>query len=119
MYRFFYKNQWTTLEELAVESPKTVEIIRKICEAEKIKLPKIGIIPDDNPNAFTYGSGPWNVRIIITRGIIRFLSDEERSSVVAHELGHIANRDFIIMTIASTLLQILYEIYYYTNKQKR
>lgn len=118
MYRFLYKNQWMTLEELEKESPKMVEMIRKICEAEKIKIPKIGMIPDDNPNAFTYGSGPWNARIIITHGIIKFLSDDEQSAVVAHELGHIANRDFIVMTIASTLLQILYEVYYYTNKQK-
>lgn len=77
MYRFLYKNQWMTLEELEKESPKMVEMIRKICEAEKIKIPKIGMIPDDNPNAFTYGSGPWNARIIITHGIIKFLSDDE------------------------------------------
>ena len=99
------------LDELALESPKTVEIIKKICTENNIKTPKFWMIPDENPTAFTYWSGKWNARIVISHWIITHLIDEERASVYAHEFGHIKNNDFIIMTIASTLLQILYEVY--------
>lgn len=119
MYRWFYKVQWKTLDELAVESPKTVELIKKVCTDYRIKTPKLGMIPDENPTAFTYGSGKWNARIVISHGIITYLDDEERAAVYAHELGHIKNNDFIVMTIASTLLQILYEIYVVLGKSKK
>lgn len=119
MYRWFYKVQWKTLDELAIESPKTVELIKKVCTDYRIKTPKLGMIPDENPTAFTYGSGKWNARIVISHGIITYLDDEERAAVYAHELGHIKNNDFIVMTIASTLLQILYEIYVVLGKSKR
>ncbi len=111
MYKWLYKVSWISIDDIALESPKTAEIIKKICSENNIKIPKFWMIPDENPTAFTYGSGKWNARIIISHGIISFLNDEERWAVYAHELGHIKNNDFIIMTIASTLLQILYEIY--------
>lgn len=111
MYRWFYKASWISIIELSKESPKTAEIIKKICAENNIKIPKLWMIPDENPTAFTYWSGKWNARIIISHWIITHLLDEERASVYAHELGHIKNNDFIIMTIASTLLQILYQIY--------
>ncbi|MDD3302531.1 MAG: M48 family metalloprotease, partial [Candidatus Gracilibacteria bacterium] len=119
IYKFLYKVNWTNLDDISTESPKTAELINKICTENNIKIPKLGIIPDENPTAFTYGSGKWNARIIISHGIISHLIDEERASVYAHELGHIKNNDFIIMTIASTLLQILYEIYYILAKSSK
>ncbi|NDK08634.1 M48 family metalloprotease [Candidatus Gracilibacteria bacterium] len=119
MYRWFYKASWISIDELAKESPKTSELIKKICEENNIKIPKLGMIADENPTAFTYGSGKWNARIIISHGIVTHLLDEERASVYAHELGHIKNNDFIIMTIASTLLQILYEIYIVFAKNQK
>ena len=48
---------------------------------------------------------------MVTQGIFEFLSEEEQRAVVAHELGHIVNRDFILMTMAGMLVQILYQIY--------
>lgn len=118
IYKWFYKINWINLEELEKTSPKTVEIIKKICNENNIKIPKLGLIPDENPTAFTYWSWKWNARIVISNWIISFLSDDERSAVFAHELGHIKNNDFIIMTIASTLLQILYELYFvFTNSK--
>lgn len=119
MYRWFYKTSWISIDELAKESPKTAEIIKKICSENNIKIPKLWMIPDENPTAFTYGSWKWNARIIISHWIITHLLDEERSAVYAHELGHIKNNDFIIMTIASTLLQILYEIYVVFAKNQK
>jgi heat shock protein HtpX len=52
-----------------------------------------------------------NARIVVTQGIFEFLSEDEQRAVVAHELGHIVNRDFILMTMAGMLVQILYQVY--------
>ena len=73
--------------------------------------PRIGFIPDRNPTAFTYGLLRSNARIVVTQGIFEFLSEDEQRAVVAHELGHIVNRDFILMTMAGMLVQILYQVY--------
>lgn len=111
MYRFFYKIQWISIEDLRKKSGKSAEIIEKVCNKYGFNIPKLGIIPDNNPNAFTYGSGRWNGRVVATEGIFKYLDDNEAAAVYAHELGHIKNRDFITLTIASTLLQLLYEAY--------
>jgi Zn-dependent protease with chaperone function len=111
IYGFFYKVRWIDIDDLKKISQASADIILRVCKKYNFKIPKLGIIPDKNPNAFTYGSGRWNSRIIVTEGIFTYLDEKERASVFAHELGHIKNRDFIIMTIASTLLQILYELY--------
>jgi Zn-dependent protease with chaperone function len=67
--------------------------------------PRIGFNPDRNPTAFTYGLLRSNARIVVTQGIFEFLTEEEQRAVVAHELGHIVNRDFILMTMAGMLVQ--------------
>lgn len=111
IYRWVYRVRWISLSELEKLSPTAAEVIEKVCKTYGFKIPKLGIIPDRNPNAFTYGSGRWNARIIATEGIFEYLDDNEIASVYAHELGHIKNRDFIIMTVASVILQLLYELY--------
>lgn len=78
------------------------------CKKFKIAQPRLGIIEDGMPSAFTYGHGPWNGRVIITRGLINILDPEELKSVYAHELGHIKNRDFIMMTLIQALVLVLY-----------
>ncbi len=119
IYRYFYQLRWVSLEELARKSAGAARVIREVCSKYNFKIPKLGIIPDKNPNAFTYGSGRWNARIVLTEGIFHYLDDGEIEAVIAHELGHIKNRDFIIMTIASTLLQLLYEIHYVLMRSVR
>ena len=83
----------------------------QVADDYRFKAPKIGFIPDRNPTAFTYGLLRSNARIVVTQGIFEFLSEDEQRAVVAHELGHIVNRDFILMTMAGMLVQILYQIY--------
>lgn len=111
IYRFFYKLQWISMEDLKKKSPAAAAFITKTCRKYGFPVPKLGIIPDKNPNAFTYGSGRWNARLVITEGILQYLDEKERTAVYAHELGHVKNRDFIVLTIASTLLQLIYELY--------
>lgn len=106
--RVFYKMHFIGLHEL---EPSIAEFIKDLCRRNKISLPKIGFIQDDNPQAFTYGSDHWNARIIITQGIKTYLNEDEIQAVFAHEIGHIVHRDFIIMTIATLIVELLYQIY--------
>jgi len=119
IYKFFYKSRWLTIEELRTMSKSAADFIEKTCDKYGMKVPKLGFIEDDNPNAFTYGSGRWNARIFITRGIFTYLDDEEVKAIYGHELGHIVHRDFIVMTIASVILQLLYEFYVFARYSSR
>ena len=87
------------------------QLIHQVADDYRFTAPRIGFIPDRNPTAFTYGLLRSNARIVVTQGIFEFLSEEEQRAVVAHELGHIVNRDFILMTMAGMLVQILYQLY--------
>ena len=109
--RWFYKLTFLTPEEVKAKHPELAELIQKICNQYKFKFPKVGIIADKNPTAFTYGTGRYNARLVLTEGIFHFLNKDEQKAVVAHEMGHVVNRDFIVMMIASTAVQILYQIY--------
>ncbi len=111
MTKWFYHCKYLSKSEVEQSYPEVAEIINQVASTYHFPSPKVGIIPDKNPTAFSYGSGRFNARIVLTDGIFQFLSPQEVKSVVAHELGHIKNRDFIVMMIASTLVQVLYEIY--------
>jgi Zn-dependent protease with chaperone function len=111
IYRLIYKIKFYKKDEFESISPEIVEYISNICSANKIKFPKIGVIDDDNPTAFTYGSLPSNARLVFSKGIFTYLNKGEVEAVVAHEIGHIVHYDFLVMTIANTMVQILYEVY--------
>jgi len=106
-------NKAVFLEEsdLASRYPHVHAIVSEVAAEYRFTAPSIGIIPDRNPTAFTYGLFRSNARIVLTDGIFEFLNEDETRAVVAHELGHIVHRDFIVMTIAGTLVQMLYNIY--------
>lgn len=114
IYRWLYDLEWISLEELRERSPESAAVIEEVTERYGYSTPKLGYIDDRNPNAFTYGSGRFNARIVLTEGCFEFLSDEETASVVGHELGHITSRDFITMTVANTIVQILYLVAVYS-----
>jgi len=85
--------------------------IERITKEKNMRFPKIGLIPDGSPQAFTYGHHPNNARIIISQGLIDLLNAEELEAVVAHEIGHAKHWDMLIMTLASLVPLILYYIY--------
>lgn len=92
------------------------EFITKVCADYKLTYPAVGLIEDGNPNAFVYGHFKWDARLVVTRGLLDILNEEEQKAVIAHELGHIKNNDFILMSIVSLIPLILYQIYAWTNK---
>lgn len=118
LYRFIYKAKFFTPEEFTREYPEYASFISALCAKYRFRMPKMGIISDRNPTAFTYGSTRNNARIIFTEGILHYLKPDEVKAVFAHELGHVHHADFIIMTIAVTLVQVLYELYAILSKTK-
>jgi len=91
--------------------PGLVSFVEQQCEANKIPFPRMAVIEDGNPNAFTYGHTPKNARIVVTRGLVTLLNGEELNAVVAHELGHAIHWDMLIMTAAMLVPTFLYMIY--------
>jgi Zn-dependent protease with chaperone function len=110
IYGWLYDVEWISPAEFDRRSPASMNVIERVTAEYGYDTPKLGIIPDRNPTAFTYGSGRYNARIVVTEGCFEYLDDDELASVVAHELGHITSRDFITMTLANTIVQILYLI---------
>ena len=96
-----------------------MQLIHDVADQYGFSAPRLGLIPDRNPTAFTYGLLRNNARIVVTDGIFEFLNEDEQRAVVAHELGHIVNRDFIVMTAAGTLVQILYQVYAASMRSSR
>lgn len=106
-------NRLEFLDDATVKEryPGVHRLIHQVADEYRFTAPRIGFIPDRNPTAFTYGLLRSNARIVVTQGIFEFLTEEEQRAVVGHELGHIVNRDFILMTMAGMLVQILFQIY--------
>ncbi|MEA5532489.1 zinc metalloprotease HtpX [Crocosphaera sp. XPORK-15E] len=117
--QWLYKTRWVNLAEIKRQSPEAAEVILRICRERKLSHPRLGIIDDQNPTAFTYGSFPSNARVVVSQGLFTYLDDDEIAAVYAHELGHIVHWDFAIMTLASTLVQITYLIYLFVRELGR
>ena len=85
--------------------------ITKMCTSHKMNYPKIGVIMDGAPNAFTYGLTKNNARIVITRGLLELLNEKEVVGVIAHEIGHAVHYDMIFMCVAQLVPLVLYYVY--------
>jgi Zn-dependent protease with chaperone function len=111
IHKWVYKFRVMEFEELEKRCPQAARLLTESCERHGIKVPMLRILDDMNPTAYCYGSFPSNSRIVVSEGLFHYLTGEETAAVYGHELGHIKNLDFIVMTVANTLLMILYEIY--------
>lgn len=85
------------------ESPELYSIVQNLAMRMSIPMPKVYIIPEEAPNAFATGRNPDHAAVAATAGILRLLDKTELEGVLAHELGHVKNRDTLISTIAATL----------------
>lgn len=105
---YFYSSKivlWSYRVKLVseAESPRLYRIVRNIASMNGMPMPKVGIIPTSNPNAFATGRNPKNAVVCATEGILRLLDDDELSGVMAHEMAHVRNRDILVMSVASTI----------------
>ena len=89
------------------KNSKLYTIVKETAYDAGLPMPKVYIIPSKNPNAFATGRNPKNASIACTQGILDLLSEKELKAVIAHELGHIKNRDTLITTIAATIAGVI------------
>lgn len=85
------------------EAPELYDLVDRLRQRADLPMPKVCIVPQDQPNAFATGRNPENAVVAVTRGIMNTLDRDELAGVIAHELAHIKNRDMLTSTIAATL----------------
>jgi heat shock protein HtpX len=83
------------------EAPELHDMIERLCAMADLPKPRVAIIDTDMPNAFATGRSPKHAAVAVTRGLWQRLEPQEIEGVLAHELSHVANRDVLVMTIAS------------------
>ena len=94
-----YRAQPVTREQ----QPRVYDIVERLAQVMHIPMPKIFVIPTDSPNAFATGRNPSHASVAVTQGILNLLDNDELEGVLAHELGHVRNRDILTSSIAATL----------------
>ena len=90
-------------EVTETESPELHQIVHNLSSNAGLPMPKVYIIPTDQPNAFATGRDPQHAAVAVTEGILRILNRDELEGVLAHELAHVKHRDILIGTIAATI----------------
>lgn len=85
------------------EAPQFYAIVEELARRANTPMPRVYLIDDPNPNAFATGRDPAHAAVAATTGILRILTHEELAGVMAHELGHVLNRDILVSTIAATM----------------
>mgnify|MGYP001497790202 CR=1 FL=1 len=85
------------------DSPEFYSLVRQLAVQGGLPMPKVYLIESDTPNAFATGRNPEHAAVAATTGILRILSREELTGVMAHELTHVKNRDILISSIAATV----------------
>jgi Zn-dependent protease with chaperone function len=104
-------------ERYALDHPLCEAVARR-CKDAGIPLVKLAIVDDGTPNAFTFGRTPRDARMWVTRGLIERLDETELDAVVAHEVGHVKNWDFAVMTVAAVVPMLLYLLYLTTRSSR-
>jgi heat shock protein HtpX len=83
--------------------PRIYDIVERLCAKTGLPMPKLYVIPTQSPNAFATGRNPKHASVAVTQGILQILNDDEMEGVLAHELGHVRNRDILISSVAATI----------------
>ncbi|MBR3663242.1 MAG: zinc metalloprotease HtpX [Desulfovibrio sp.] len=85
------------------DAPYLHDIVATLARRAGLPMPRVYIVPEETPNAFATGRDPDHAAVAVTEGILRILTPEQLSGVLAHEMAHIRNRDILIQTIAAVM----------------
>ncbi len=94
-----YKAQQVT----QADAPELYNLVQELSGRANLPMPKVYVIPGDQPNAFATGRNPQNAAVAVTQGIMRTLSRDELRGVIGHELAHVKHRDILVGTVAATM----------------
>jgi len=108
-----YNAQPVTPQENAGIYARVAPMIQNLTQQMAIPMPKLWVIPDESPNAFATGRNPQHSSVAMTAGLLRLMNDRELEGVLAHELGHVKNRDILTSSIAATLAAALTHLAYF------
>ena len=92
------------------ENPWLEIIVKELADKSGIPMPKLATVPNNTPNAFTFGRTTRSATLAVHEGLLQQLNKNEVKGVIAHELGHIKHKDYIVMTVLSALPLIAYII---------
>ena len=92
------------------ENPWLEKTVKEIADKSGLPMPKLATVPNNTPNAFTFGRSTSNATLAVHEGLLRQLNEEEVKGVIAHELGHVKHKDYIVMTVLSALPLIAYYV---------
>jgi heat shock protein HtpX len=96
------------------QAPALYQMVRELTTRAGLPMPRLYMIPSDQPNAFATGRSPKHSAVAVTSGITKLLSEDELRGVIAHELAHIRNRDILTQSVASAIgAMITYLAYFF------
>ncbi len=89
------------------DQPELYNLVKEVSQLANLPMPKVYIVPTNNPNAFATGRNPEHAAVAVTAGIMQLLEKDELKGVIAHELAHVKNRDILVSTIAATIAGVI------------
>jgi heat shock protein HtpX len=98
-----YSAQPVTPAENGEVYARVYPLVHSLCMRMGLPMPKLWLIPDESPNVFATGRNPEHASVAFTAGVLRLMDDRELEGVVAHELGHVKNRDILTSSVAATI----------------
>jgi heat shock protein HtpX len=85
------------------EAPQLYRILRDLTQRADLPMPRVYIVPSDQPNAFATGRNAKHSAVAVTQGLLKFMPEDQIRGVLAHELGHVKNHDILVTTIAAMI----------------
>lgn len=85
------------------QAPRMYTIVERLTAKTGLPMPRLYVIPQQQPNAFATGRNPQHAAVAATVGLLETMDDDELEGVLAHELAHVRNRDTLIMSVAATI----------------
>jgi heat shock protein HtpX len=98
-----YSAQPVTSTENSQVYARVFPLVQSLTQRMGLPMPRLWLIPDESPNAFATGRNPEHASVAFTAGILKLMNDQELEGVVAHELGHVKNRDILTSSVAATI----------------
>jgi len=98
-----YSAEPVTSTENSQVYARVFPLVQSLTQRMGLPMPKLWLIPDESPNAFATGRNPEHASVAFTAGILKLMNDRELEGVVAHELGHVKNRDILTSSVAATI----------------